>query len=78
MQRPWRDAAYLIALCGLLSLFLMEPRITSPGVAPPTMGWALPHQSLHNKMPYRLVYRSGIFLIESPSSQMTLANIKLT
>jgi len=35
---------------------LTEPRTTSPGVAPPTMGWALPQQSLMKKMPYRLTY----------------------
>ena len=35
--------------------FLIEPR-TSPGMAPPTMGWALPHWSLIKKMSYRLDY----------------------
>ena len=25
---------------------LIEPRTSSPGMAPPTMGWALPQQSL--------------------------------
>jgi hypothetical protein len=33
------------------STFLTEPRITSPGMAPPTMDWALPHWSLIEKMP---------------------------
>jgi hypothetical protein len=36
--------------------FLTEHRTTSPGIAPPTMGRALPHQSLIKKMPYRLAY----------------------
>jgi hypothetical protein len=36
--------------------FLIEPRTTCPGMAPPTMGWALPHQSLIKKMPYRLAH----------------------
>jgi hypothetical protein len=30
--------------------FLVEPRTTSPEVAPPTMGWTLPHQSLIKKI----------------------------
>jgi hypothetical protein len=38
MQRPWRDAPYwLYSAC-----FLAEPKITSPGIAPPTMGWIFP------------------------------------
>jgi hypothetical protein len=42
MQRPWR-----VLLTGLLPLtcstyFLIESRTTSPGMAPPTMSWALP------------------------------------
>ena len=34
----------LITTC--LACFLIEPRTASPGIAPPTMGWTLPHQSL--------------------------------
>jgi hypothetical protein len=52
MQRPWRGAAYWLAPQG----FLIEPRTTSPGMAPPTMGGALSHQSPIMKMPYRLAY----------------------
>lgn len=33
------------------SAFLTEPRTTSLEMAPPTMGWAIPHQSLIKKMP---------------------------
>lgn len=29
--------------------FLIEPKTTSPGMAPPLMGWALPHSSLIKK-----------------------------
>lgn len=29
--------------CYLLACFLTEPTTTSPGEAPPAMGWALPH-----------------------------------
>jgi hypothetical protein len=50
MQRSWR-----VLLTGLLPMacsgcVFTEPRTTSPGVAPPTMGSALPHQSLIKKM----------------------------
>jgi hypothetical protein len=31
--------------------FLIELRTTSPGMAPPTMCWAFPYQSLIRKMP---------------------------
>jgi hypothetical protein len=47
------DAAYRLALHGLFSLLSYRTRTTSPGVAPPTMGWALPCQSLIKKMFYR-------------------------
>ena len=49
-----------VLITGLLLMpcstcFLMEPRTTSPGMAPPTMGWALFfHESVIKKMPYRL------------------------
>jgi hypothetical protein len=36
MQRPWRDVTSLLPLtCS--ACFLIEPRATSPGMAPPTM-----------------------------------------
>jgi len=38
MQRPWRDAAYWLASLGLLTCSLIEPKTTSPGVTPATMG----------------------------------------
>jgi hypothetical protein len=50
MQRPWRNAAYWLAPHGLLILLSTKPRTTSPGVVPPTMDWALPHQSLIKKI----------------------------
>jgi hypothetical protein len=55
MQRPWRGAAYWVASLGFLSLLFIEPRTTSLGMAPPTMGWALSHQSLIKKMSYRWI-----------------------
>ena len=41
MQRLWRGAIYWFAPHGLLSL--LSYRTTSPGMAPPTMSWAIPH-----------------------------------
>jgi hypothetical protein len=55
-------------------------KTTTTGRAPPIMGWALPHQSLIKKMPFRLVHRP-IFrrhFLNWGSSQMTLACAKLT
>jgi len=34
----------------------MELKTTNPGMAPPTVGWALPRQSLSKEMPSRLAY----------------------
>jgi hypothetical protein len=45
---------YHFLACSACSL--IEPRTTSPGMAPPTMGWALTHISIIKKMPYRLAY----------------------
>jgi hypothetical protein len=53
MQWPWK-----VLFTGLLPLacsacFLIEPKTTSPGMAPHTMSWALPSWSLiEKKMPY--------------------------
>jgi len=65
-------------LCKSSACFLIEPRTSSPGLAPPTMGCALPHQSLIKSLPHRLPtagYYGGIFPIEVPSSQMTFVVI---
>lgn len=32
--------------------FLIDPRAISQGMAPPTMGWTLIHQSLTKQLPY--------------------------
>ena len=37
-QRPWKGAAYWHAPYGLLRPLSIEPRTTSPGMTPPTMG----------------------------------------
>ena len=51
MQRPW-SAAYWLASPGLLSLLSYRTQDTSPGMAPPTTGWALPHRSVIKKTSY--------------------------
>jgi hypothetical protein len=43
------------------SYFLIEPRSTSPGMAPPTMGWALSCQSLIKKMFYKRAYSTVLW-----------------
>jgi hypothetical protein len=54
LHRPWKSAAHWFAPPGLLNLIFYRTRITSPGMLPPTIGWALPYQSLVLKMPYKL------------------------
>jgi hypothetical protein len=64
--RSWRRGygwCYLVA-CSACSL--IEPRTNSPGIAPPTMGWAVSHWSQSERMPYSWI------------SLMSLACIKLT
>ena len=56
--------------------YLIEFRTISPGMAPPTMNWTLPCQLLIKKYPTP-GYCQGILLIDSPSSQITLACVKL-
>lgn len=57
--------------------FLRPPRIMGPGWYCPS-GLGPPHWSLVRKMSHRLRYGRGIFSIEVPSFQMTLAHAKLT
>jgi hypothetical protein len=52
--------------------FQQNPGSTSPGMAPPTVGRTLPSQSEGNALQAWL-QPGGVFLIEVPSSQMTLA-----
>jgi hypothetical protein len=40
MQRPWRDVTYWLASLAFSACSLIEHRTTSPGMVPPTMGWA--------------------------------------
>ena len=51
-DRSWCRIHRGVLLTGLLPVacsacFLIELRTTSPGLAPPTMGWALPHWSIN-------------------------------
>lgn len=52
MQRPWSWCASQLAPCDWLSLLSYSTRITCPGRIP-TVGQALPCQSLIKKMGYR-------------------------
>jgi hypothetical protein len=65
MQRPWRDATYWLASLGLLSLL-------SLGMAPPTMGWALPPlitnwENAYSWISWRHFFKGGSFLCDSSS-----------
>lgn len=75
LQVPWKSAAYCLFLTGS-ACFHIESRTTNPWVAPPTIGGALPHQLLINKMPWRLEYKCN-FWIYVLSSQMVLTCVKL-
>ena len=70
--------ALLLIACS--TCFLIEPTSTSPKVVPLTMAWALPHQPLVKKMPFRLVHSLFLWthlsveaLCRGIFSQMTLA-----
>ena len=51
------DSYLLIMFMACSACCLTEPGATRSGLGPPTMSWALPHQSLIKKMPYRLAYK---------------------
>lgn len=51
--------------------FLIESMTTSQGMAPSTVGWGLPHQSLIKTMSYRFAYSLGISSVEALSSPVT-------
>lgn len=56
------------------SCFLVAPRTANPGVALPTVNWALPHQLSIRKCIMHLPTgqaSGGIFSVEVPSSEMT-------
>jgi hypothetical protein len=71
-------------LIGFLSLYSYRTQDYQSGSAPPTMGWALPHQSLVEQMSYRFAYSlilwrhflSWDFLL-SDNSNLCQVDIKL-
>ena len=65
MERPWRDAAYWLAPSDLLGL-LSYRNVLGPPL------------SVTNTSGLCIVQSYRIFLNEVPSSQMTLAYVKLT
>ena len=56
-----KEGYLLAALSGLLSLLSFRRQDNQPRVSPPTMGWALRHQSLILKMPCRFACRSVLW-----------------
>lgn len=66
--------AYWLAPCGLLSCFLIPLRITA-GVAPPTVNWALLHQSLAKKIRPSMVMVLHAF---NPNTQETEVEFKVS
>lgn len=58
-RRPRRDAADWLAPFGLLSLLPYTRQTTCPGVAVPSVRWALPRQSSIKKMNHRLAPRTS-------------------
>lgn len=81
MQRSLRVLITGLLLMAYSVCFSIELKPTSPGMAPPTMGKALPYQTWIKKIPYRLAFSRMLwrhFLDEAPSSQMTFACVRLT
>ena len=71
-----------VLLTGLLPLvcsacFLIEPRIISPRASPPTVGWALPYQSLIKKIPFTWSLWKHFFSVEIPSFRRILVCVRL-
>lgn len=58
-QSPWRRPACQPVHHGLLSLLSCIPQTTCSEVAPLTVGWALPCQSLIKKLPHTIAHRDN-------------------
>lgn len=56
--------SWLLLMAGSTCLFI-QPKTTCPSVAPPTVGWVLPHQSLINTC-YRPVLQKHLLLYWRP------------
>ena len=77
-NKPWRNTAYWLTHCGLFSLLHYTPRVTCLGVESPTVGWALPYQSLiKTNQDLQASLMETFFSTVVPSSQITLASVKL-
>jgi hypothetical protein len=75
MQRPWRDVIYwLFSLA--CSAFLIEPRTTSWGMAPPTMGPCTLDHWLRKCL--TAASHGGISSREAPFSVIAPACVELT
>lgn len=77
LKQRWRNSA-----CGFLFLvhsacFLRQRKNRSQGMAPPTVGWALPHNSLINRMLLTDQSTGSILSAKVFSSQMSLAHFQL-
>jgi len=57
--------------------FLIDPRTTSPGTAPPRVGWALPHQSLCSRILWRNVLNWGSLLSDDSSMHIQQTSPRL-
>lgn len=77
-NRYWsRNLVYWLGPHSFLNLLFVEPRTACPGIAPSTVAWILPQQSLIKSRP---AYRS-ILWWNFPNisfSQVVLAYVKLT
>ena len=64
--------SYCYSVC-----FLLEPRATRPEMEPPTLGWALRHQLLINKISCLMKAFSQLRFFLSDNSSLSYAHIKL-
>lgn len=81
--RSWSRGHGGELLTGLLLLaysvcFLILPRTTCRGMAPPTVSWPCPHQSLTKKISHKPVWLRHFLNWGFSRSQITLSWIRLT
>lgn len=62
MKSPWKSAVD--------SLAFIEPTTTCPGVGPPTLDWALPHQPLIQSMPLQAAYSQALWRLSLSCSSL--------
>lgn len=76
----WKRNHGVVLINGFLSkvcsaYFLIQPRTTYPGAAPPTINGALPHQSLLQKMSHNLMVAISLLIFHLPSGLWVLPGI---